>query len=424
MGLGRGLAEPHHEEREGPNGGQILFDVDAFFECVGNADIARRAIDRRAADLVHDEGVLGPIGGATDLAATGANRLDAAGQPGCRRVSRVDLDRRAAKAVVAPGRVGDLHRDAIFKFGTVQGRLEPGNGFVEVFAGAQFADQRKLALAGNGDVAAALDLGDEDARRADKAVFRPLRQRLAVPPDRRQDRMGGFQSVNAIFRGAEIGRFSGDADIGDEEPDLGGVDIELRRLDVNREIGPGNLAAVDPLHQILGAGAHAGAGFTAFLVADEREGHIALQRHTRPVQQAQGTEGGADATLQVTGAPPPDLAVDQGGRKRIFPRLALPVLRPAAHMDRVGMADEHQGGAAAAAGARAPDVRATREEIARTGVEAEFGHGLLQEPCKVRLVPGHALAADCLAQQINVGVFVLNGLEPGFQFARCHLAAS
>jgi hypothetical protein len=58
----------------------------------------------------------------------------------------------------------------------------------------------------------------------------------SVLPERAEDRVAGAQRVHAQLRRAEVGRAAMDRDLGDQEADLGGADLQPGRLDVDGQI--------------------------------------------------------------------------------------------------------------------------------------------------------------------------------------------
>ena len=102
-----------------------------------------------------------------------------------------------------------------------------------------------------------------------------------------------LQRIHAEFRHAEIGRVAGDLDVGDEEADLRGIDVEPGRLDIDGEIRlrrprrPRCRAT-----KSLMPARDAGARLAALLVADEGEGDVALEADAGLVEQRECRERG------------------------------------------------------------------------------------------------------------------------------------
>ena len=159
--------------------------------------------------------------------------------------------------------------------------------------------------------------------------------------------MGRPQRVGAELRHAEIGGAAGDLDVGDEEAHLRAIDVERRRLDIDGEVGPRQLAGPNERHERLHAGADAGARLAALLVADEGEDDVAGQLDAGMVERAQRLDRRGDAGLEVGGAATPDLAVDDRRAEWVLALGAGPALAPAADMNDVGVADNEQALAAA-----------------------------------------------------------------------------
>ena len=190
-------------------------------------------------------------------------------------VRRVDLGRLAADRVIATGRIGECDLDPRDRDRAADHGLELVTGGIEVLAGTQLADQAELAAAGNGDETAALDGGDEQERAADESVGSARFEIGGMGPERRENRVGCLQRVDALLRHAEIGGAAGDLDVGDEEAHLGRIDVEGRRFDIDRQIGTRPGAGVELPHQRLHAGADARTGLAALLVADEGKHDVA-----------------------------------------------------------------------------------------------------------------------------------------------------
>ena len=249
------------------------------------------------------------------------------------------------------------------------------------------------------------------------------RDGVGVGPERAHHRVAGLEGVAAEFGHAEIGGFPGYGDIGDEEADLRGKDGEAGRLGIDDEIGLGQCARGDARGMRLDAGRDAAARLAAFLVAHESEVHVALEPYAGPIEQAERGKARADARLEVARAAPPDLAIDDGRAERILARIARPVLAPAIDMDGIGVADEEQPFAAAAALARAPDIGAAGQEIGSFHVgDAARLHLLGEIGDETGLVAGDALLPDGAAQQGD-GVI---GIECGPQLLGqgAHLSTS
>ena len=86
-------------------------------------------------------------------------------------------------------------------------------------------------------------------------------------------------------------------------------------------------------------------------------------------------------------------------------RIALPVIFPSAHVNRVGMAENHEVRSVPVTGA--PDVFATVQEFASARLKAQSGQLRFQVPCKGSLIAGHALDGQGLFQQCQIGDGVL-----------------
>ena len=160
---------------------------------------------------------------------------------------------------------------------------------------------------GTAMIAAAGQAGDQQEAAADQRMLGARRDRRRNAPKAPSSRHGWPQRILAEFRHAEIGGLAGDRDVGDEEADLRRIDGKPRRLDIDDEIGRGDLAGLDARDVILDAGGDAGAGLAALLVADKGEGDIARKADAGLVEQRQRGKRGADAGLEIAGAAPPDL---------------------------------------------------------------------------------------------------------------------
>ena len=175
--------------------------------------------------------------------------------------------------------------------------------------------------------------------------------------------MGALKRIDAKFGDAKIGGLACDPDVANEEAHMGDIDVEHRRLDIDRHVRSRRRPALNERAEGAGARADAAARLAAFLVADKGEDERGIDFDSRTLEGADRLERHADSSLQIARAPAPDGAVRDGARERALPLGPRPALLPSACVHGVGVTDQQERIGAAPPRPNAPHVGAPFRKV-------------------------------------------------------------
>src|SRR5207248_2021444 len=145
-----------------------------------------------------------------------------------------------------------------------------------------------------------------------------------------------------LFRHAEISGAPGDLDFRNEEAHLRYINVEGGGFDVDREIGAGQLTAIEHRHQLLDSCAHTRSRLATLLIPDEGEDEVARKPCVTGLQGPNRLDAHGDAGFEIGRPPAPDSAIHHCCSEWILARVSRPAFLPPTRMNDIGVADEHQ----------------------------------------------------------------------------------
>ena len=111
-----------------------------------------------------------------------------------------------------------------------------------------------------------------------------------ISPKRFENGVRAFQRIDAKLRHAKIRGLADDSNVAEEETHVRDIDVEHRRLDIDRHIRSRHSAARNQRAEGAGACAHPAGRLPAFFVSDEGKEQSGIDFDSRTIEGADGLE--------------------------------------------------------------------------------------------------------------------------------------
>ena len=252
---------------------------------MADPDIPRGKIDARNAERREDR-QLRPIGSGFNISALRTNGANSRNEAPQARLVEAALEGLAADRMIARRWVEKLQLDAAVHRSGPRRRLKINAHIVQADSWRNLRNEADRTLAGNRDVAAALNASRQNKPGSDQRMVRAGAKLGGISPKGFENCVRAFKRIDAKFRHAKIGRLAYDPDVAEQETHMGDIDVEHRRLDVDRHVRLRQSPARNECAEGAGSRADAAARLAAFFVTDKGEEQSGIDFDSRTIEGA------------------------------------------------------------------------------------------------------------------------------------------